>query len=174
MAGNEAAGGLAKQAAEGPFQDFSEVPDRARRQAGTFYLHRRATEQRSRGTAQWVASPRATRAKAPSPGRFRFTPQGPTQGPKVPGWALLPADFRPYHNWIFLAREDDRPHRSESSECRWCGSGKRESRHHLFTECQAWSPQVRRLWKRVERTASEAPAVRSCGEREPLRLFWSF
>ena len=53
----------------------------------------------------------------------------------------------------------------ESNECRWCGSGKREflfffvfnqlyfskreSRHHLFTECQALIPQIRRLWKRV-------------------------
>ena len=52
----------------------------------------------------------------------------------------------------------------ESSECRWCGSGKRESRHHLFTECQALIPQIRRLWKRVGKDCRwkhpKAPAVR--------------
>ena len=37
----------------------------------------------------------------------------------------------------------------ESSECRWCGSGMRESCHHLFTERQALIPQICRLWKRV-------------------------
>ena len=52
----------------------------------------------------------------------------------------------------------------ESSECRWCGSCKRESRHHLFTECQAWAPQFRRLWEGVGKDCGwkhpKAPAVR--------------
>ena len=43
-------------------------------------------------------------------------------------------------------------------------SGKRESRHHLFTECQAWTAQIRRLWRRVGKDCEwkhpRAPAVR--------------
>ena len=46
------------------------------------------------------------------------------------------------------------PLRVETSECRWCCSGKRESRHHLFTECEdcGWkypsAPAVRKLWSK--------------------------
>ena len=56
------------------------------------------------------------------------------------------------------------PLRRESSERRWCGSGNRESRHHLFVECQAWPPEIQRLWRRVAKDCGwrhpKAPAVR--------------
>ena len=41
------------------------------------------------------------------------------------------------------------PQRSDSDECWWCNCGKRQTRHHLFTECRAWAPQIRRLWRRI-------------------------
>ena len=53
------------------------------------------------------------------------------------------------------------PLRRELSECRWCGSGRRGSRHHLFTECQAWVPQIRKLGKRVGK---------DCGQKHPKAL----
>ena len=37
-----------------------------------------------------------------------------------------------------------------SSERWWCGSGERQSRHHLFVSCRAWSAQVKNLWRSVE------------------------
>ena len=37
----------------------------------------------------------------------------------------------------FLHERIAGPLRLESSDCRWCDSGKREPRHNLFTECQA-------------------------------------
>ena len=37
------------------------------------------------------------------------------------------------------------PQRLESDECWWCGCGKRQMRHQLFTECRAWAPQIVRL-----------------------------
>ena len=50
----------------------------------------------------------------------------------------------------------------ESNECWWCSCGKRQSRHHLFTDCRAWSPQIRRLWKRVGKECHwEHPRARS-------------
>ena len=33
----------------------------------------------------------------------------------------------------------------------WCGGGKQQTRHHLFTECRAWLPQIRMLWKDIEK-----------------------
>ena len=41
------------------------------------------------------------------------------------------------------------PQRLETDECWWCNCGKRQSRHHLFTEYRAWAPQIRALWERV-------------------------
>ena len=56
------------------------------------------------------------------------------------------------------------PLHRESDECQWCKCGKRESRHHLFVECKAWAPQIRRLWRRVAKDCRwkhpKAPAVR--------------
>ena len=41
------------------------------------------------------------------------------------------------------------PQRLESDECWWCKCGKRQTRHHLFTECRAWALQIRKLWERI-------------------------
>ncbi|KAF8532784.1 hypothetical protein BDD12DRAFT_950868 [Trichophaea hybrida] len=37
----------------------------------------------------------------------------------------------------------------DSGLCWWCETGARQTRHHLFTECRAFKPQIRRLWKEV-------------------------
>ena len=67
---------------------------------------------------------------------------------------------------------------AETSECRWCGSGKRESRHHLFTECEAWRPQIRRLWRRVGKDCGwkhpRAPAVRKLWREEATEAVLEF
>ena len=64
----------------------------------------------------------------------------------------------------FLHERMTGPLRRESSDFKWCGSGKRESRHHLFIECRAWAPQIQRLWKQVGKDCRwehpRAPAVR--------------
>ena len=93
--------------------------------------------------------PCATRVKAPSPGSSGLRRKALRKVRK-------PLAGRCYqlllgHGAIgyFLHERLAGPPRLESSECRWCGNGKRESSHHLFTECQAWAPQIRRLWKRV-------------------------
>ena len=53
VAGNEVAGDLAKQAADGPSRDFSKVSDQIRRQVSSLsHPHRRAAEQRPRETTQ--------------------------------------------------------------------------------------------------------------------------
>ena len=38
------------------------------------------------------------------------------------------------------------PQQLESEKCWWCNRGKRQTRYHLFTECRAWTLQIRALW----------------------------
>ena len=43
----------------------------------------------------------------------------------------------------------DRIHRRDDDQCWWCGGGRQQTCHHLFIECRAWKPQIRRLWKDI-------------------------
>lgn len=53
---------------------------------------------------------------------------------------------------------------ASSDRCWWCGGGGGRARYHLFVRCQRWRPEIKRLWKRVERDcewdAPLAPSVR--------------
>ena len=59
-----------------------------------------------------------------------------------------------------------------------CATGKRESRHHLFTECEAWRPQIRRLWRRIGKDCGwkhpRAPAVRKLWRKEATEAVLEF
>ena len=37
-----------------------------------------------------------------------------------------------------------------NDRCWWCSSGERQTRHRLFIRRRRWTPEVRRLWQRVE------------------------
>ena len=41
-----------------------------------------------------------------------------------------------------------RMHKLTSDRCWWCGRDERQSRHHLFVNCEAWKPQIQELWKK--------------------------
>ena len=43
----------------------------------------------------------------------------------------------------------DRIGRATDGKCWWCGGGKQQTRHHLFTKCRARLPQIRKLWKEI-------------------------
>ena len=43
----------------------------------------------------------------------------------------------------------DKIDRATDDKCWWCGGGKQQTRHHLFTECRACLPQIRKLWKEI-------------------------
>ena len=51
-----------------------------------------------------------------------------------------------------------------NDRCWWCGSGERQTRHHLLIRCRRWTPEIRRLWQRVEKDCEwespRAPSVR--------------
>ena len=38
---------------------------------------------------------------------------------------------------------------ADSDTCFWCGSGERQTRHHLFVRCRRWTPEIRKLWQTV-------------------------
>ena len=56
------------------------------------------------------------------------------------------------------------PQRLETDECWWCNCGRRQSRHHLFTECRVWAPQISEPWLRIGKDCGwehpRAPALR--------------
>ena len=33
--------------------------------------------------------------------------------------------------------------------CFWCGTGERQTRHHLFVKCRRWGPEIRKMWQRI-------------------------
>ena len=51
---------------------------------------------------------------------------------------------------------------ADSDECFWCGSGERQTRHHLLVKCQRWLPEIRRMWQKVKIVTGwgGAPSVR--------------
>ena len=57
--------------------------------------------------------------------------------------------------------------KTDDDRCWWCGGGKKQTRHRLFTECRAWLPQIRRLWKDIGK---------ACGWKHPrapsVKLRW--
>ena len=41
--------------------------------------------------------------------------------------------------------------------CWWCGSGERQTHHHLLIRCRRWTPEIKRMWQRVERGCEWEP-----------------
>ena len=46
--------------------------------------------------------------------------------------------------------------------CFWCGSGEKQSRHHLLVKCRRWGPEIRKMWQRAKAESGwgGAPSVR--------------
>ena len=78
----------------------------------------------------------------------------------------------------FLHERMAGPLSRESDECRHCSCGRRESRYHLFVECKAWAPRIRRLWKRVGKDCRwkhpRAPVVKKLWKEEATEAALEF
>ena len=144
--GNEVADRFAKEAAEGLQHSVS---DRLRWEASLSHLSRVTTEGRSKATVQWIKDHvRESRRYHPPAGKGfgrralrrvrKTTAQRYYQ--LLTGHAAIGS---------FLHGKMTGPQRLDLDRCWWCNCGKRQTRHHLFTECRAWAPQVRALWSRV-------------------------
>ena len=46
--------------------------------------------------------------------------------------------------------------------CFWCGSGERQTRYHVFVKCRRWTPEIKRMWRKVRADSGweGAPSVR--------------
>ena len=159
--GNEVADSMAKEATGGQTRD---VPDQIRWQASLPHLSRRATERRSETTAQWIRDHVRPERRYVPPGGLGFRKRAMRRVRK--------STAQPYYQLMsghaaigsFLHDRMTGPQRLESDGCWWCNCRRRQSRHHLFTECRAWAPQIRELWRRVGKDCGwehpRAPALR--------------
>ena len=55
-----------------------------------------------------------------------------------------------------------------------CGGGKKQTLRHLFTECRAWMPQIRRLWRDIGKAHGwkhpRAPLGKWLGKEKPTEV----
>jgi len=150
--GNEAADEMAKGAAanrRNPGQEHA--PYRVRRTASMTYLKRTATERKAAETNGWIKE--KIRQRHQVSGRHSYTP------PKKSGFRKtlkkerkrLAARFYQLNTGHALtAPYMKRIKKTDSNLCWWCEDGRSiQTRQHLFTECRAFKPQIKRLWKSV-------------------------
>ena len=123
-------------------------------------LARKATEAKTHSTKDWIRRHvKVERRHRPPPGgKIRKDLQRENKGIASPYFQLLfgHAAIGPY-----LA---DTIKTIQSDKCWRCGSGERQSRHHLFVKCRAWEAQIEELWKDVGKACEwkhpRAPTVR--------------
>ena len=65
---------------------------------------------------------------------------------------------------------------ADSDTCFWCGSGERQTRHHLFIKCRRWTPEIKRLWQKVRAETGEggAPSVRKLFREKNTKAILEF
>lgn len=154
--GNEQADATAKKAAEGK-EGWAE-PDYLQ-EASLSHLTRKTSEARSKTTQDWIRDHvRGERRYRPPPGlRLR-------KGLSKVRKELAGRFYQLLSGHAATAEHLRRVEQTPGDKCWWCGSGERQSRHHLVIKCRRWMPEIRRLWERVERDCEwespRAPSVR--------------
>jgi len=148
IAGNEAADKMAKAAAaeqrcgppNRPFRFYT-------KRASLTYLKRKATEVKSKETNEWITTRIRERPSYTPPKKSGFRKQLKEEKKRLAaryyqlatGHALI----APYMK--------NKLKKIDSDLCWWCERNKVQSRHHLFTDCDAFKPQIKRLWKEIGR-----------------------
>ena len=151
--GNEKADEYAKTAAD----PEGAVPDDYRWETSLTHMTRVATEARTRSTAQWIAD------HAGTPDGSTALQRGGVSGADSSD-KLTPKTVAGRYYQLLSGHAaigpclKDKIHKTVDDKCWWCGGGRRQTRHHLFTECRAWRPQIAKLWKDIGK---------ACGWRDP-------
>ena len=152
--GNERADKTAKRAAEGREE---EADHEYLREASLSHLTRVTTETRSGATAAWIRDHcgRRRRYRPPKGGQLR---KELGRCPKE----LASRFYQLASGHAAVAEHLMRIGQADSDTCFWCGSGERQTRHHLFIKCRRWMPEIRKLWQKVRAETGErrAPSVR--------------
>ena len=167
--GNEQANDMAKRAAE-------EREGRANplylREASLSHLTRVTTEARSTATAEWIrtCSGRRRRYRPPRGGKMRKDLNRTRK-------ELAGRFYQLLSGHAATAEHLRRVGQAESDTCFWCGSGERQTRHHLFVKCRRWTPEIRKLWQkvRVETGWGGAPSIRKLfGDERNVKAILEF
>ena len=154
ISGNERVDRTAKRAAEGREE---EACQEYLREASLSHLTRTTTEARANATAAWIRDHcgRRRRYRPPKGGKLR------KELGKCPK-ELAGRFYQLMSGHAAVAEHLVRVGQADVDTCFWCGSGERQTRHHLFIKCRRWMPEIRRLWQRVRAETGEggAPSVR--------------
>ena len=152
--GNERADRMAKRAAEGR---EGEVASDYLMEASLSHLTRVTTEARASATATWIRDHcgRRRRYRPPKGGKMR---KELGRCPKE----LAGRFYQLMSGHAAVAEHLVRVGQADNDNCFWCGSGERQTRHHLFIKCRRWMPEIRKLWQRVRAETGEggAPSIR--------------
>ena len=154
ITGNELADRTAKLAAEGRME---EAGQEYLREASLSHLTRTTTETRTNATVAWIRDHcgRRRRYRPPKGGKMR---KELGRCPKE----LAGRFYQLMSGHAAVAEHLVRVGQADSDTCFWCGSGERQTRHHLFIRCKRWMPEIRELWQKVRAETGEggAPSVR--------------
>ena len=152
--GNEHADGTAKRGAE-EREDTADLE--YLREASLSHLTRVTTEARANATREWIRarSGRHRRYRPPKGGKMRKE-LGKTHK------ELASRFYQLLSGHAAVGEHLQRVGQADSDRCFWCGSGARQTRHHLFIVCRRWTPEIRKLWQRVRAETGEggAPSIR--------------
>ena len=157
--GNEQADEMAKRVAEG---EEGSASRHYLREASLSYLTRVTTEARSEATAEWIRtrSGQRRRYRPPKGGKMRKDLGGCRKELAGRFYQLLSGHAATAEHLVRVGQ-------AENDTCFWCGSGEKQTRHHLFVKCRRWTPEIRKLWQRVRAEGGRgAPSVRRLFGRE--------
>ena len=141
-------------------------------EASLSHLTRVTTKARSAATAEWIRanSGQRRRYRPPKGGKMRKDLNGTRK-------ELASRFYQLMSGHAATAEHLRRVGQAESDTCFWCGSGERQTRHHLFVKCKRWTPEIRRLWQRVrtEGGGGGAPSVRKLfGDERNVKAILDF
>ena len=166
---NKIANRYAKAAAEGTVPD-STVADRLRWETSLSHMTQVSTEEWSHTAAQWVAE----RLGDP---RRKYKPLSRRGLRRKLLWRVPKSIASRYYQLLsghaaigpYLK---DKIHKIDD-RCWRCGGGKQQTRHHLFTECRAWMPQIGRLWKDIGKAQGWKHPRAPSGKSEDRTIFYA-
>ena len=153
-------GGQADAAAKAAAEEEGERAELSYlREASLSHLTRKTTEARSETTSEWVRSHVRRRRRYRSPRGGKLQKALARTRKEVAGrlYQLLPGRAAVADHLVRVGQ-------APCDRCRWCRSGEKQTRSHLFVKCRRWEPEIRRLWRRVELDCgwggARAPLVR--------------
>ena len=145
---------MAKRAAE---EREGNAPLPYLKEASLSHLSRVTAEARSSPTATWIRDHcgRNRRYRPPKAGKMGKAMNRVRKETASRFYQLLSGHAAVAEHLVRVGQ-------ASSASCFWCGSGERQTRHHLLVKCRRWTPKIRKMWQRVrvEGGWGGAPSVR--------------